>query len=135
MYLNLRGREAQGRVSPGKEAEALKSDLIRKLTALRDGEATPMRNVYSRDALYKGPYLEAAPDLIVGYSEGYRVSWDSAVGRITGLVVEDNLKSWSGDHCVDPLLVPGVLFANRSIAAADPGMEGLAPTALALSGT
>jgi predicted AlkP superfamily phosphohydrolase/phosphomutase len=134
MYLNLQGREAQGTVSPGKEAEALKSELIRKLTALRDGDASPVRNVYATDALYKGPYLEAAPDLIVGYSEGYRVSWDSAVGRITGVAVDDNPKAWSGDHCVDPVLVPGVLFANRSIAAADPGIEDLAPTALALFG-
>ena len=28
---------------------------------------------------------------------------------------EDNTKAWSGDHCVDPLLVPGVLFSNRKI--------------------
>ena len=32
------------------------------------------------------------------------------------------------------MLVPGVLFANRSIAAADPGIEDLAPTALELFG-
>ena len=86
-----------------------------------------MGNVYATDALYKGPYLEAAPDLIVGYSEGYRVSWDSAVGRITDLEIEDNAKAWSGDHCVDPVLVPGV-------AAEDPGIEDLAPTALRLFG-
>jgi predicted AlkP superfamily phosphohydrolase/phosphomutase len=134
MYLNLRGREAQGTVAVGDEANALKTELIRKLTALRDGEAVPVANVYASDALYKGPYLDAAPDLIVGYSEGYRVSWDSAVGRITDLVLEDNPKAWSGDHCVDPVLVPGVLFANRDIVAVDPGIEDLAPTALELFG-
>jgi len=90
--------------------------------------------VYATDDLYKGPYLEAAPDLIVGYNEGYRVSWDSVVGRVTGRVMEDNAKAWSGDHCVDPVLVPGVLFANRTIAAEDPGIEDLAPTALELFG-
>jgi len=72
--------------------------------------------------------------LIVGYNEGYRVSWEAAVGRITLSVIEDNAKAWSGDHCVDPVLVPGVLFANRSIAAANPGIEDLAPTALDLFG-
>jgi hypothetical protein len=49
-------------------------------------------------------------------------------------VVDDNLKPWSGDHCVDPVLVPGVLFANRTITAGDPGIEDLAPTALELFG-
>jgi predicted AlkP superfamily phosphohydrolase/phosphomutase len=134
MYLNLRGREAQGTVAPGDAAEALKHELIGKLTALRDGDAIPIGQVYATDALYKGPYLEAAPDLIVGYSEGYRVSWDSAVGRITPEVVDDNPKAWSGDHCVDPVLVPGVLFANRAMTAKDPGIEDLAPTALELFG-
>jgi predicted AlkP superfamily phosphohydrolase/phosphomutase len=134
VYLNLKGREAQGTVASGTEAEMLKSELIAKLTALRDGDGVPVHNVYATGALYKGPYLEAAPDLIVGYNEGYRVSWDSVVGRITPSVVEDNAKAWSGDHCVDPVLVPGVLFANRTIAAEDPGIEDLAPTALKLFG-
>jgi hypothetical protein len=84
--------------------------------------------------LYTGPYLDAAPDVIVGYGEGYRASWDSAVGKVTADVFADNEKAWSGDHCVDPHLVPGVLFSNRKIEAADPGIEDMAPTALDLFG-
>jgi predicted AlkP superfamily phosphohydrolase/phosphomutase len=134
IYLNLRGRESQGTVEPGAEAEALKRELISSLSALRDGDTIPIGNVYASESLYKGPYLGAAPDLIVGYNEGYRVSWDAAVGRIAPSVIEDNAKAWSGDHCVDPVLVPGVLFANRAIAATNPGIEDLAPTALDLFG-
>ena len=70
----------------------------------------------------------------MGYNEGYRTSWDAAVGKVTAAVFEDNCKAWSGDHCVDPLLVPGVLFSNRKIDAEDPGIEDLAPTALRLFG-
>jgi hypothetical protein len=80
-----------------------------------------------------GPYLAAAPDLIVGYAEGYRASWDAAVGKISPNVFEDK-KAWSGDHCVDPYLVPGVLFCNRKIEAVDPGIEDMAPTTLHLFG-
>ena len=87
-----------------------------------------------RTSLYRGPYLDAAPDFIVGYNEGYRCSWEGAVGQVAARVIEDNHKAWSGDHCVDPVLVPGVLFSNRKIEAADPGMEDLAPTALSLFG-
>jgi predicted AlkP superfamily phosphohydrolase/phosphomutase len=135
-YLNLRGREASGIVAPGPEAEALKRELAEKMSNLWDDErgAPAIRHVYLTSSLYKGPYLEAAPDFIIGYSEGYRISWDAAVGRVTEHVLEDNKKAWSGDHCVDPLLVPGVLFSNRKIDAADPGIEDLAPTALTLFG-
>ena len=136
LYLNLQGREAQGCVQPGAEADALRQELIGKLSHLVDEErhAIGIREVYATSALYKGPYLAEAPDLIVGYNEGYRTSWDAAVGKVSAHVFEDNRKAWSGDHSVDPLLVPGVLFSNRKIDAEDPGIEDMAPTALALFG-
>lgn len=136
LYLNLKGREAEGIVAPGEEAEAFKAELIGKLNGLPDPKTgeTGIREVYSANSLYKGPYLREAPDLIVGYNEGYRTSWDAAVGRVTDAVFEDNCKAWSGDHCVDPVLVPGVLLSNLSIAAEDPGLEDMAPTALDLFG-
>jgi predicted AlkP superfamily phosphohydrolase/phosphomutase len=136
LYLNLQGREAQGCVQPGAEADALRQELIGKLSHLVDEErhSIGIREVYATSALYKGPYLAEAPDLIVGYNEGYRTSWDAAVGKVSAHVFEDNRKAWSGDHSVDPLLVPGVLFSNRKIDAEDPGIEDMAPTALALFG-
>jgi predicted AlkP superfamily phosphohydrolase/phosphomutase len=134
LYLNMKGREAQGIVNAGAEAQALKQELIGKLTNLMDGDQVAIRTVYATSALYKGPYLAEAPDLIAGYNAGYRTSWDAAVGMVTSNVFEDNRKAWSGDHCVDPVLVPGVLFCNRKMDAADPGLEDLAPTALTLFG-
>jgi len=134
VYLNIKGREALGIVDKGAEATALKRELAAKLSGLTDSGRMAINKAWPSDSLYKGPYLNAAPDLIVGYSEGYRASWDAAVGKITANVFEDNAKAWSGDHCVDPHLVPGVLFCNRQIAAIDPGIEDMAPTALELFG-
>ncbi len=136
LYLNLRGREACGVVAPGAEAESLKRELIARLTNLRDEERNEIaiQRVYATDDLYRGPYLDAAPDMIVGYNQGYRTSWDAAVGKVTSSIIEDNEKAWSGDHCVDPVLVPGVLFCNRRLGADNPGIEDLAPTALELFG-
>lgn len=136
LYLNLKGRESEGVVSPGAEAEALKRDLIGKLSGLRDEERNEVaiRQAYATSRLYRGPYLDAAPDLIIGYNEGYRISWDAALGKVSESVIEDNPKAWSGDHCVDPSLVPGVLFSSRKMDRADPGIEDMAPTALALFG-
>ncbi len=135
LYLNIRGREASGTVPP-EEAGALRDELVAKLSGLRDsgnGDEA-IRRAYSTADLYKGPYLDAAPDLIVGYASGYRISWDAAIGKVRPDVFEDNDKAWSGDHCVDPLLVPGVLFSNRKVDAGDPGIEDMAPTALHLFG-
>jgi len=134
IYLNLSGREAQGIVTP-EQAAALKQELKTKLAGLADENgSTAIRDVYDSAVIYNGPYLDAAPDLILGFAAGYRASWGAAVGRVTADVFEDNAKCWSGDHCVDPSLVPGVLFSNRKIDAPDPGIEDMAPTVLRLFG-
>ncbi len=134
LYLNLRGREAQGIVDP-EDADRLKAELIAKLNGLRDNTGdVAIQQVYAASAIYRGPYLDAAPDMIVGYARGYRTSWDAALGKATALVFEDNVKAWSGDHCVDPSLVPGVLFSNLKLDAENPGIEDMAPTALRLFG-
>jgi predicted AlkP superfamily phosphohydrolase/phosphomutase len=135
IYLNLSGREARGIVAP-EDADRLKNELMMKLARLPDEEtgAVAILEAYEASAIYRGPYLGGAPDLIVGYAAGYRASWDAAIGKVTAQVFEDNNKAWSGDHCVDPHLVPGVLFSNRRVEADDPGIEDMAPTALRLFG-
>jgi predicted AlkP superfamily phosphohydrolase/phosphomutase len=136
LYINRQGREASGIVRAGAEAEALERELIARLQGLRDEELgeVAIGHVYATRRLYRGPYLDAAPDLIIGYNEGYRASWEAAVGQVTARVIQDNPKAWSGDHCVDPVLVPGVLFSSRRIDCEDPGIEDMAPTALDLFG-
>ena len=134
VYLNLQGREAQGTV-PVHAVAALKAELIGKLTNLKDdGGDVALQNVYDSEQIYSGPYRDAAPDLIAGYASGYRASWGAAIGAVTSSVFEENTKCWSGDHCVDPALVPGVLFSNRRFQGTDPGIEDLAPTVLQLFG-
>jgi predicted AlkP superfamily phosphohydrolase/phosphomutase len=133
IFLNLEGREAQGIVPPA-EAAALKHELASTLGGLRDGEAVAINEVWDTDHLYKGPYKGNAPDLLVGYNHGYRISWDGASGVVAGEVFEDNIKAWSGDHIVDPRIVPGILLASHPIASADPHIADLASTALALFG-
>lgn len=136
MFLNMKGREQHGIVEPGAEAEALKREIIGKLNGLRDEEKNDIgiREAFDTATLYSGPYLENAPDLLIGYNAGYRTSWDCATGVVAGPVFEDNLKPWSGDHCIDPRLVPGVFFCNRSVEAEEPALIDIAPTALRLFG-
>ncbi len=136
MFLNVKGREAQGIVEPGEEVEALKAELIEKMSGLMDEEAgeVGVTEVFDTHKLYGGPYLNNAPDLLIGYKRGYRTSWDCATGVVAGPVFEDNTKAWSGDHCVDPRQVPGVIFSSHPIDSDDPALMDVAPTALRLFG-
>ena len=137
LYLNLRGREAQGTVGEREEAKRLKAELLQKLNGLKDGAnsgAVAITRVYDKDAIYAGPYKDNAPDLLVGYNEGYRASWDGVTGIVDDTVFEDNAKAWSGDHCIDPALVPGVFFSNLKIKNPSPSIMDIAPTALELFG-
>ncbi len=136
LFLNVEGREARGIVRPGAEAEALKAELVERLTGLIDEDRGEIgiREAFDTATLYSGPYLANGPDLLIGYNAGYRISWDGATGVVAGPVFEDNVKAWSGDHCIDPRLVPGVLFCDRPIDRDDPSLLDIAPTALWLFG-
>jgi predicted AlkP superfamily phosphohydrolase/phosphomutase len=136
IYLNVRGREAEGVVAAGDEAAGLKAELIAKLSGAVDGErgVVGITEGFDTGSLYRGPYVREAPDLLVGYNRGYRASWDCATGVVAGPVFEDNVKAWSGDHTIDPRLVPGIFFCSHPTDVEDPGLIDIAPTALTLFG-
>jgi predicted AlkP superfamily phosphohydrolase/phosphomutase len=136
LFLNVKGREREGIVVPGAEADALKEELRQKLNGLADLEngKVGITGVFNSGNVYAGPYSINAPDLIIGYGDGYRASWDGVTGKVTHQIFEDNAKAWSGDHCIDPRLVPGVLFSNRKIQVEKPAIVDVAPTMLRLFG-
>jgi len=133
IYINLAGRERHGIVSAA-DASELKRRIIDGLCALRDGNERPIRRVVDVAADWSGPYRDGGPDLLPGYENGYRVSWDCAKGAVRADIFEDNTKCWSGDHCVDSEIVPGVLFSNIPLADRDAGLIDMAPTVLDLFG-
>jgi predicted AlkP superfamily phosphohydrolase/phosphomutase len=136
LYLNIEGRESQGIVASGEEADLLREEIMQKLAGLIDpiSEKSAIKNVYNSLKTYRGPYKDEAPDLIVGYNRGYRASWETAIGQVTDSIFHENTKAWSGDHCIDPSLVPGVLFCNRSISTKRPRLMDIGPTVLDMFG-
>ncbi|MBL8861211.1 MAG: alkaline phosphatase family protein [Planctomycetes bacterium] len=135
LFVNRKGREAQGIVEL-KELDALCRELKGKLEALRDPVTNEpvIREVFLTRDVHAGPYADAAPELLIGYHEGFRHSWECATGSVTPEVFSDNTKSWSGDHCVDPRLVPGVFFCDTKPNTATPALIDIAPTVLDLFG-
>jgi len=132
LYVNVDGREPYGRVRPG-DKDALEDELARKLLDVRDPETGEqvVGHVYKSSEVFKGPYTDTAPDLIVGYARGYRAGWDTILGEFPLAVIEPNTELWSGDHCVDPPVVPGTFISNRPGAIDNPALHDMAPTILA----
>jgi predicted AlkP superfamily phosphohydrolase/phosphomutase len=119
LYVNLRGREANG-IVPAAERDALLAELTEALLAEIDPAtgAPAVTRVYPRDATYSGlEHAEIGPDLVIGFAEGTRSSDASAAGRVPAEVLVDNTNAWSGDHIMDHETVPGVLLSNRPIEA------------------
>jgi predicted AlkP superfamily phosphohydrolase/phosphomutase len=133
IYFNLRGREAHGIVSPGAEAKLLADELAAKLLTMTDPEdgAPIIRNVYKRDDIYSGEYLDNASELQVGMEEGYRVSWQTTLGGSPPGIVYANMKKWSADHGgYDFATTAGVLITNRRLTSPTPSIMDVAPTVL-----
>lgn len=137
IYLNLRGREAQGIVAPGNEAERVSNAIISGLPQAIDPrtQLNAIATVSPRSAIYSGPFSAESPDLLVNFNPGFRVSWQSTVGHFAGELFEDNMRCWSGDHIFNPAAMPGILLINRPVTglnttSSGPHIMDLAPTIL-----
>ncbi|HNX96244.1 MAG TPA: alkaline phosphatase family protein [Candidatus Aminicenantes bacterium] len=130
IFLNVKGRERQGIVDPGAEAELLKKEIAEKLLKVVDPQSGghPVKAAFPREMAYRGPYVPNAPDVVVGYTVGYRVSWESAVNEVGDRLFSDNVRMWSGDHAFTRAQVPGIFFANQRIQVKDPALLDIAPT-------
>ena len=127
LYVNLRGREREGVVAAGEDYAALLDRLEADLRDFVDPvSGAPVVSALTRpEKAFRGPHKASGPDLIVGYGRGYRSSWESPLGEFSAAVIEDNRSAWSGDHCIDHRLVPGVLVTNRAISLPSPALEDL----------
>jgi predicted AlkP superfamily phosphohydrolase/phosphomutase len=128
IYVNLEGREKNGIVKPGAEYERVLEELERDLLALADPETgRQVVTLVTRTGVAAEHDVEeeTGPDLVVGYTEGYRSSWTSPVGEFPRGIFVDNDDPWSGDHSVDYREVPGVLLSNRRITLDQPALADL----------
>ncbi len=130
VFLNLKGREGQGTVAP-QDAPALVSEIREKLLQVTDPETGDkvLREVYTNE-IYKGESEKDAPDLQLGYAEGYQTNKSSAAGGAPAEMLSPNVKKWSGEHAASDVAVThGILFSNRSVAE-NPAIVDVGATAL-----
>ncbi len=147
LYLNLEGREGDdprtkdvveaGIVKPG-EAPALLEEIRAKLEAWVDPQTgrRPVRRAFPSAGTLRGTErLSEAPDLLIGYDQGYGNSDASAIGRIPKNVVQDNLGgTFNGSHLMDPEVVAGTLLTTLPLELADPDLTDATAELLAFYG-
>lgn len=132
LYINVREREAHGIVAAS-ERDALAREIAAKLAqAIDPATGRPaVTRVFRREEIYATiRHPEITPDLIVGYAKGTRVSNESALGAVPPNVFADNTDEWSGDHCMDPAAVPGVLLTSRRLKQPARSLQDLAAALL-----
>ncbi len=133
VYLNLEGRERNGIVTKGEESASILQRLKERLEGFRDPDngRTVVERVYLTSDVYHGAAAESAPDVIVGWAPGYRSSWQTALGAVPKVLIEDNKDEWAGDHCIAAESVPGSFLCNRKTRLADPRLQDVTVTLLA----
>ncbi|MBU1997961.1 MAG: alkaline phosphatase family protein, partial [Candidatus Omnitrophica bacterium] len=116
IYLNRVNREVYGIVTDAQIGK-LKDEIKDRLMVFydMDKQQKVIKNIYKSEDIFQGVYIKDAPDLFVGFNDGYRASWETALGMAPDKILVDNMKKWSGDHLIDASLVPGVIFANKKI--------------------
>ena len=131
IYLNIEGREGKGIVPPG-EAASVAAELKRKLlavTAPQTGDKI-FKAVYTKEEAFAGAANEHAPDIELGYADGYQTNKASAAAAAPKDVFSPNEDKWSGEHAAsDAAITPGILFASEKLAS-DAAIVDMAPTVL-----
>jgi predicted AlkP superfamily phosphohydrolase/phosphomutase len=140
IFVNLRGREPSGNVTPGHEYEALCQAVSERLLTLENPDGKPLvKHVWRRDELYHGRFLEDAPDLIVVWHDyGYwgRARYDQNAPELfeTDFHWDFGVLPISGTHRPEGILMavgPGIT-AGQAVTGAK--LIDLAPTMLAFLG-
>jgi predicted AlkP superfamily phosphohydrolase/phosphomutase len=133
IYLNKEDAERNpGGIVRPEEVDGLVDEICSKLMKERDPDtgAPIFLKMYKSRETYTGAELGRAPDIVAGFLSGYGTSDESAVGEFSGVIVQDNMSPWSGNHLMAAEEVPGIFFSNKKIMAEYPRLYDLTVTIL-----
>ncbi|MGB5932189.1 MAG: alkaline phosphatase family protein [Anaerolineae bacterium] len=111
IYLNVEGREPQGKVRPGREYEELREQAIRSLAAATEDDSGEkiVGDIYRKEEIYSGPYIDRAPDILFALRD--RRSMALAQQQFSSHLLFDPAIRVSASHRMGGLLMmrgPGV---------------------------
>ncbi len=130
VYVHRQGRFPLGTVGPA-EAEDVLGRVREGLLGLRDDSAgapaggRPVPRIYARDELYHGPFVDAAPDLVIHFNDGYDPKGAFGRTEVFGRSALTGMHTWDDS----------LFYVNRPGVPTD-GLDiiDLAPTLLTLLG-
>ncbi len=134
IYVNLKGREPQGSVSPGDEYQSVKEEIVEKLRILRDPDSGEriVADVYLREQIYHGPHLDRAPDIMF-LPNASGLFAGSMTGFSSNRWIFKN-SAWPGHHRMEGILLAKGKWFNRGERIEGARLIDLAPTILHVLG-
>ncbi len=111
VYINLRGREPEGCVAP-EDYHRVREEVAAALLSITDPEDGDrvVSQVYRREELYSGPYLEEAPDLVVTMRDyAYMTRGGNELSSTE--IISEPAVNHSGNHRLNGMLImngPGI---------------------------
>ncbi len=137
IYINLKGREAEGIVEQGAEYREVVDAIRSQIVQYEDPDTGELvlQNAYFKEDIYEGGEVDHAGDIQLSFRTGYRTSWQTSLGAVPQNIIVANLKKWSGDHCASDISdTSGFLVSNRPIAEPQRSILDVAPTLYRLFG-
>lgn len=140
IFLNVRGREREGIVPPGRDYERMRKEIAEKLLALQDPETgeRAFEQVRYREELYDGRRVGMAPDVVPLPREGYEVRaqfYEKSSRRIREGVFDTPGEWGRGMHRPEGILVASGDQIEQGVRLQElPHIWDVTPFLLALSG-
>jgi predicted AlkP superfamily phosphohydrolase/phosphomutase len=131
IVLNLKGRQPEGVVEPGKDADRMVDEIRAKLEMLRDPRtgSDVVKEVLRREDIYAGEHAKKMPDLIVKYNPEYRGGKGVEPPYFSN-VPAANFEFQSGDHHEDGIFIAYGPEIQKGIELGASDIQDMAPTIL-----
>ena len=104
--INMKGRQPEGIVEPGREFEEAREAIIDQLKEARDpaSGARIVEAVYRHEEIYRGRHMEITPDIVFLTTPGYKAEKDLS-GSFVRDVPLDVLECYNGLHTMDGIFL------------------------------
>jgi predicted AlkP superfamily phosphohydrolase/phosphomutase len=129
IYLNIKGRDSSGIVAE-EDYKKLILSTMKDLSELKNSNGKKIfESVFTKEDLYKGPYVDQAPDLIVeSESNGY-----DSVGWLGYNTLTSNNDVKSGNHRKNGIVILWGMNVNKNVTK-NASIIDIAPTVLKMIG-
>ncbi len=133
IYVNLKGREANGIVGPGEEYESVVRQIKEHLVNLIDPNTgkKPFKNVFTREELFHGPYASSAPDILF-HSDDF--SYDLRGGKSSTGALFKSIPDRISNHDQDGIFLLAGPDVKTGIDLGHTSIFDIAPTILHIMG-